>query len=122
MRRERIHNNPALKQFRRQLRNNATAAEAVLWTYLKNRQLKGRKFRRQHSIGKYIVDFHCPQENLVIELDGEDHFWQKGLNKDAVRTNFLNSLGLKTIRIENKWVFNDIAHILSTIQDSFAGR
>lgn len=122
MRRERIHNNPALKQFWRQLRNNATSAEAVLWTYLKNRQLKGRKFRRQHSIGKYIVDFYCPQENLVIELDGEDHFWQKGLNKDAARTNFLNSLGLKIIRFENKWVFNDIAHILSTIQDSFAGK
>ena len=56
---------------RKELRKVMTSAEARLWTILRNRQLQGRRFRRQHGIGKYIVDFCCPSESLVIELDGE---------------------------------------------------
>ena len=70
-RNERIHNRERLRVLRRALRNNATNAEAILWRYLKRRQLKGRKFRRQHSIGPYIVDFYCPAEKLAVELDGD---------------------------------------------------
>jgi very-short-patch-repair endonuclease len=79
MAKQRIHNRVELKPFRKKLRNNSTSAEATLWTYLKNRQLEGRKFRRQHSIGNYIADFYCPEEQLVIELDGEGHFWEEGI-------------------------------------------
>jgi len=70
----RIFNRKNLKPRRKELRNNPTKAEAFLWRYLKNNQLEGRKFRRQTSIKSFIVDFYCPQENLVIELDGEVHF------------------------------------------------
>ncbi len=91
MQNKRIHNKPELKQFRKKLRNNSTSAEAILWTYLKQKQLEGRKFRRQQSIGHYIVDFYCPAEKLVIELDGADHFWEEGIQHDFNRTEYFNS-------------------------------
>ncbi len=92
MSRQRIHNRIELKTFRKKLRNHSTSAEAVLWTYLKHRQLDGRKFRRQYSIGNYIVDFYCAEEQLVIELDGEDHFWEKGIQSDNNKTNFQTTI------------------------------
>jgi very-short-patch-repair endonuclease len=68
-----IFNRKSLKSFRSSLRNRSTSAEAALWEMLKSRKLEGRKFRRQYSIGSYIVDFCCPAEKLVIELDGAPH-------------------------------------------------
>lgn len=68
-----IHNRKYLKQRRKDLRNNATISEKRLWIALKKSQLKGRKFRRQHSIENYIVDFYCPSEKLIIEVDGNMH-------------------------------------------------
>ncbi|MEL6536768.1 MAG: DUF559 domain-containing protein, partial [Bacteroidota bacterium] len=68
-----LHNRKYLKERRQALRNNLTSAEATLWIFLKGRQLEGKKFRRQPSIGNYIVDFYCPEEQLVIELDGGLH-------------------------------------------------
>ena len=73
MKNKSIHNKKYLEPFRKELRNNLTPAEAFLWKQLQKRQLKGRKFRRQHSIENFIVDFYCPQEQLIIELDGEIH-------------------------------------------------
>lgn len=73
-----INNKTELKPFRKKLRNNSTSAEATLWTYLQKSQLENRKFRRQNSLGNFIADFYCPSEKLVIELDGEDHFWEPG--------------------------------------------
>jgi very-short-patch-repair endonuclease len=72
--RDGIHNILSKKKFRKQLRSSLTAAEALLWRLLQRRQLEGKKFRRQSSIGRYIVDFYCPECRLVIELDGEQHF------------------------------------------------
>lgn len=119
MTRPRIHNKTELKSFRKQLRNNGTSAEAVLWMQLKQKQLGGLKFRRQHSIGNYIVDFYCPEEKLAVELDGEDHFWEEGLHYDNKRTLHLNSLGITVVRFENKWVFEDINYVLSEIGRHF---
>ena len=119
MQKKRIHNKPELKQFRRALRNNSTSAEAVLWTYLKEKQLEGRKFRRQHSIGNYIVDFYCPCEQLVIELDGENHFWEDGLQQDINRSNYLHTIGIRVIRFENKWIFEDLEFVLREISNQY---
>ena len=69
----RMNNQLILKTFRKELRSNLTPAEAKLWTYLKNKKLGGRRFRRQHSVGGYILDFYCPTEKLAIELDGQGH-------------------------------------------------
>jgi len=81
-----IHTLPHLKDFRRQLRSSLTPAEAALWNALKNRQLRNRKFIRQHSIENYIVDFYCASEQLVIELDGQVHFNVVAAQNDLARS------------------------------------
>jgi very-short-patch-repair endonuclease len=114
-----INNKPELKNYRKHLRNNSTSAEATLWTYLQKSQLEKRKFRRQHSLGNFIADFYCPAEKLVIELDGEDHFWEPGIEKDRIKENYLKSIGIKVLRFENKWVFEDITWVLEQIRAVF---
>ena len=71
--RKKVNNLPYLKTFRKELRNNLTPAEAKFWKIVQNKNLEGRKFRRQHSVGNYILDFYCPSEKLAVELDGEVH-------------------------------------------------
>ncbi len=80
-----LFNRKYLKSFRSSLRKRSTSAEAVLWNILKSRNLDGRKFRRQHSIGNYIVDFCCPSEKLVIELDGDVHGDYNKIEEDKKR-------------------------------------
>jgi very-short-patch-repair endonuclease len=119
MKKRRLNNLPELKEKRQELRNNATSAEAVLWGYLKKSQLEGRKFRRQHSIGKYVVDFYCPKERLAVELDGVYHFTEEGIKHDSKKTDFLNSPGIRVLRFENEKVFENIDAVLETIRLHF---
>ncbi|MBC7391685.1 MAG: DUF559 domain-containing protein, partial [Opitutaceae bacterium] len=67
----------------------------------------------------FIADFYCPSEKLVIELDGEDHFWDAGIEKDRVKENYLKCTGIKVISFENKWVYEDIAWVLEKFKSSF---
>ena len=115
----RTNNLLSLFNFRKKLRNSGTPAEVTLWQYLQNRKLAGRKFRRQHSIGNFIIDFYCPDEKLAIELDGEDHFWEDGMKRDAKKTAFLNSMGIRVLRFENIWVFKDVEYVLGEIRKCF---
>ena len=115
-----IFNHPDKKEDRRNLRKNLTPAEATLWKALKNKQLAGRRFKRQVSIGYYIVDFYCPSEKLVIELDGDVHFTSPGYENDQRRSKYLNSLGLKVIRFENEDVFQCSEGVLAKIQEAFS--
>jgi len=114
-----IHNRKHLESFRKELRENLTAAEAFLWKQLQKRQLKGRKFRRQHSIENFIVDFYCAQEKLIIELDGEIHKNATAEEKDRKRDKRLEELGFKVLRFENKMVFDFLPSILKEIEDNF---
>jgi len=114
-----IHNRINLKETRRVLRKNLTPAEALLWKALKNRQLKGRKFRRQHSVGNYILDFYCPSEKLNIELDGMPHFTIIGEKKDKKRDEYLKTFGIKIIRFENRDLYNNLTGVLEIIQEHF---
>ena len=114
-----IHNKPTLLEYRKNLRNNATDAEVVLWKHLQNKQLEGRKFRRQHSVENYILDFYCPSERLAIELDGAHHFTEEGLKYDQERTAFLNNLNIRVIRFENIEVFENIEKVLVKIRSCF---
>ena len=116
---ENIHNINALKDNRKNLRNSLTPAEAMLWTLLKNCQLENRKFRRQHSVGPYVLDFYCPAENLCIELDGEGHFNEASFEYDTARTEYLNSLNIKVIRFENKDIFEKREGVLEEIRRNF---
>jgi very-short-patch-repair endonuclease len=104
------------KTLRKSLRNSGTSAEAVLWTVLKNRQVEGLKFRRQHGIGPYIVDFYCPELRLAIELDGEVHTYEE--ERDAVRSDYLARVaGITVLRFENKEVFCNQELITSSISE-----
>jgi very-short-patch-repair endonuclease len=114
-----IHNVPALKENRRMLRSNLTPAEAALWKILQSSQLNGRKFRRQHSVGPYILDFYCPSEMLAIELDGAHHFTSTGMENDQVRTSYLENLQIRVLRFEDKDVFEQTEEVIEGIRRSF---
>ena len=102
----RIFNKPELKEFRKALREKSTSAEVALWNLLKNKQLDGRKFRRQYSLGNYIADFCCTSEKLIIELDGQVHGDYLQIERDIKRDEYIENLGFVILRFENKLVFN----------------
>jgi len=115
-------NTPPLKTRRRDLRSNPTAAERVLWTHLQRRQILGKKFRRQYSIGRYIVDFFCVECELAVELDGAPHFGEAGAIYDGERTAYLEAQGITIIRFENRIVFQNIEAVLETIRKAVRQR
>ena len=100
-----LHNRKYYKPLRKHLRNHSTAAEATLWKLLQKSQVGGYKFRRQHSIGKYIVDFFCYELMLAIELDGEPHADLNSIARDTERDNELKRHGITVLRYENRWVY-----------------
>jgi very-short-patch-repair endonuclease len=107
MKNKNLFNRKGLKSFRSSLRNRSTFAEAELWNILKSRNLDGRKFRRQYSIDNYIVDFCCPSEKLIIELDGAPHGEYHRIQEDETRDKYIESLGFTVIRFENRVVFQE---------------
>jgi len=116
---EQLNNLPHLKTFRKELRNNLTPAEATLWTLLKGKALDGRKFRRQHSVANYILDFYCPEEQLAIELDGQGHFEANQAEYDRERDLFLEAYGIKVLRFENKLVWDNPEGLLELVKGYF---
>jgi len=116
---EKINNLPHLKTFRKELRNNLTPAEARFWKAIQNKNFEGRKFRRQQSVGNYILDFYCPSEKLAIELDGEVHLGDTAREYDYERRLFLEHYGIKVLRFENKLVFEELEWVLEVIKSNF---
>jgi ATP-dependent helicase HrpA/adenine-specific DNA-methyltransferase len=110
--RHRIH--PILLQRAREMRQPQTAAEATLWRAVRNRNLV-YKFRRQHPIDRFIIDFYCAQAKLCIELDGESHLEPDEMEYDKVRTEYLKGLGYKVIRFTNNDVRYNIQAVVDTI-------
>ncbi|MCD8183858.1 MAG: endonuclease domain-containing protein [Bacteroides sp.] len=109
-------NTSTLVDQRRELRNHSTEAEVTLWKMLKDKQICNLKFRRQHSVGPYILDFYCSQICLAIELDGEIHNRQQ--DYDEQRTLFLNKVkGIEVLRFENRVVFENPELIVGEIED-----
>jgi very-short-patch-repair endonuclease len=104
-----------LKVLSQRLRNNMTDAEKTLWLRLREKQLKGYQFYRQKIIGKYIVDFHCSKANLVIELDGGQHYSDTGQQKDRTRDDVLRKMGLKVLRFSDRDVFENIGGVMEGI-------
>jgi very-short-patch-repair endonuclease len=97
----------------RRLRLNLTPAEQKLWQALSKRQLNGMKFRCQHPVGPFIVDFYCPEHRLVIELDGSIHDQQ--VEQDIARTAQLNQFGYRVIRFRNETVITNLEQVLQKI-------
>ncbi|MBU0655989.1 MAG: endonuclease domain-containing protein [Gammaproteobacteria bacterium] len=114
-----LNNHPQYKERRRELRSQPTSAEHRLWQYLRKNQL-GVKFRRQHGIHHYIVDFYCPELALVIEVDGEIHTSEDTREYDQERDNLLKSCGLQVLRFTNHQVLNDTHTTLTQIQQAFS--
>ena len=105
-----------LKENRRELRNNGTQAEAFLWNLLKGKRVAGLQFRRQFSIGNYILDFYCPKIKVAIELDGDYPFHLNQPTIDSQRdSELLNDYGIRTLRFENKTVFTQQYIIVNSI-------
>ncbi|MBQ8460438.1 DUF2817 domain-containing protein [bacterium] len=98
----------------KELRNNATIHEQILWKYLKQHKFMNLKFRRQQPIGNYIVDFVCCSPKIIIELDGSQHIENK--NYDEQRDKYLSDLGFKIIRIWNNDIISNIEGVLSFIK------
>lgn len=102
-----------IEEAARLLRQQLTPAEAKLWEALRGRQLKGLKFRCQHPIGRFIVDFYCPSLKLVIEVDGNIHAQRQ--DYDQARNNKFNNLGYRVLRFTNDEVIHDLPKVLNQI-------
>ena len=102
-------------EFPRRLRKHQTNAERIIWSALRNRQLHGLKFRRQHPVDHYILDFFCPELKLAIELDGGQHYSEPGQQYDGKRNTWLESRGIKILRYSNLDVLQNKEGVLFEI-------
>jgi very-short-patch-repair endonuclease len=107
--------NKKLKRRARELRSRMTDAEVFLWSKLRRKQLYGLTFCRQKTIGNYIVDFYCLGVELVIEVDGGQHYLEEGALRDAQRDRYLRGLGLMVLRFSNTDVLKNIDGVIGAI-------
>ncbi|HEY6530244.1 MAG TPA: endonuclease domain-containing protein [Cellvibrionaceae bacterium] len=113
---DKIFNRKLQKPLRQEMRKTASPIERLLWAKIRGGQL-GVKFRRQHGIGPYSVDFYCPAAQLIIELDGESHYWQGKQEYDQLRSEFIQAQGLKILRFTNLDITHNIEGVLNRIYE-----
>ncbi|MDP3245185.1 MAG: endonuclease domain-containing protein [bacterium] len=106
---------PQLKVIARTLRKNMTKEELRLWRALRKKEMGGFQFYRQKPLGQYVVDFYCPAKKLVIEIDGSQHYEDKGIEKDEQRNKYLEGLGLKVLRFTNLDVLKNLEGVVEEI-------
>jgi very-short-patch-repair endonuclease len=114
MKEPQIHNIPKLTETRRLLRHSSTFEEKLLWRYLKGQQT-GYKFRRQHSIDRYVVDFYCADKRVSIELDGAQHNTPEGKEYDELRTQHLTTYNIRELRFSNAEIRDDVVGVVNKI-------
>lgn len=107
----------AKKGFSRYLRNSMTDSERHLWHHLRQKQMHGHRFRRQHPIGPYVVDFACLEQHLIVEVDGGQYADSVA---DTRRTEYLSVAGFRVQRFWNNDVINNIEGVIAVIQESLA--
>ena len=103
------------REKRRLLRNDMPAAETVVWSKLRRKQVCGCKFRRQYSVGPYVLDFYCPALKLAVEIDGDSHSVVDANDYDQQRQAFIESFGIRFLRFTNQQVYKNIEGVLQTI-------
>ena len=108
--------NPKLKEFARELRNNSTKAEIILWQKLKRKQMYGYDFHRQKPLDNFIVDFFCHELMLAIEVDGYSHILIEVQNKDVKKETKLNELGVEVLRFSDYQVMKDTENVIRAIE------
>ncbi|HEX8905508.1 MAG TPA: endonuclease domain-containing protein [Longimicrobiaceae bacterium] len=111
-------NSRELQQAARGMRREPTEAEDLLWEMLRGRRLDGLRFRRQHPVGRFVLDFYCPVHKLVIEVDGEVHDTQK--ERDAERTAVIEAHGYRIIRFRNEEVLYNLPSVLARIRTAIS--
>ena len=111
-----------LKSNSRTLRKTMTKPEIYLWSKLRMNQINNCRFYRQKIIGNYIVDFFCPKYNLVIEVDGGQHYSDTMLEADKQRETVLNNLVMKVLRFTNTDVLTNLNEVVAGIAENMDGR
>ena len=104
---------PVVEQAARDMRRAPTQAEETLWSALRANQIAGLKFRRQHPVGRFVLDFYCPACKLVVEVDGDVHDQQQ--ERDAARTQVLDAYGYRVLRFRNEQVLRELSSVVQTI-------
>jgi very-short-patch-repair endonuclease len=112
-----IYNRTSEKEKRRLLRNNLTRAEVILWSRLQRKQILGYKFRRQFSVGSYVIDFYCPELKLAIEIDGTSPFKEEIEKYDHHRQESIEKLGISFLRFTNNDIYKNLNGIVQVIGD-----
>ena len=110
-----IFNRAKVKPRRQQLRNNMPDAEVLLWSKIRAKQILEYKFRRQYSVGDYIVDFYCPQLKLGIEVDGDSHFREGAKDYDEERQAYIESFGIRIVRYLNTDIYGNWDGVLEDL-------
>ncbi|WP_266204080.1 endonuclease domain-containing protein [Pontibacter kalidii] len=105
---------PYLKELAKQLRQNSTLSEVILWNELKGRQLLGYDFDRQRPLDSFIIDFYCKELQLAIEVDGDSHDYS--FEEDAKRQAALEKLGIRFLRFDDREVKQELSNVLRTIE------
>ena len=113
---------PKLKNTARTLRKNMTDSELKLWSRIRRKQLHGLQFYRQRPIGNYIVDFYCPQAQLVLEVDGSQHMSKRGMAGDQYRDSYLKKQGVTVLRFDNLQVLKQLDVVIDKIYWTIASR
>ena len=111
----RIFNKTEEREKRRRLRRNIPKAEAAVWSRLKGKQLLGYKFRRQYSVGSYVIDFYCPALKLAVEIDGDSHYKMAAQHSDQARQAYIESFGIRFLRFTNEEVNQELENVLAAI-------
>ena len=111
-----LFNKKSEKEKRRILRKNTTAAEKIIWTYIRRKQILNERFLRQFSIEFYVLDFYCPRLKLAVEIDGDSHFVDEdAVNYDKERQEYIESLAIQFLRFRNAEVFSDNDSVINSI-------
>ncbi len=103
------------KDLRRRLRKEMPKAEVLLWSRLRGKQLLGKKFRRQYSVGPYSIDLYCPEARLAIEVDGDSHFAPGAKERDARRRHFIEGFGIRFVRFTNQNIYENLEDVVEAV-------
>ncbi len=109
--------NKNLKPLARNLRSTMTDAERLVWSKIRRKQIIGFQFYRQKNIGHYILDFYCPKGNIILEIDGGQHYTTEGMKKDMERDQYFNSLGFTVLRFSDLDVLKNIDGVIENIYE-----
>ena len=111
-----VFNDVKQKELRRKLRKNMTEAEKILWNRIRRRQLSNKRFLRQYSVNKYIIDFYCPEIRLAIEVDGELHNKLEEKEYDKFRQEEIETFDIGFLRFSNSDILRNIEYVISVIE------